>query len=235
MASKIVDLPHPLGPAMTTLAGRSGNVAESSARKLLTSKCARCIDTSTGDAMTVVRWHYDKSLLEHVGITVVHGSPVPRVPGVASVPWITWIPDVAHVAYVLVHDHVLMELPHISPGQFMNVRAVDLTNRLAIHGVNEVASDVADGTTFRIVDVVSHVALPGQRTRFLSGLSVRVFRGLQKTSWRAARTYPRALEPARLIHERHDEPTTCCVLSRVLPWSALFCRLPTVKFPQLWG
>src|SRR5437899_3227421 len=54
--------------------------------------------------------------------------------------------------------------------------------------------------------------------------------GRRITPTRSRPPFVRGLEHSRgprsrqgSSHERHDEPTTCCVLSRVLPWSALFC------------
>lgn len=80
-------------------------------------------------------------------------SGIAGVSGVAGVPGVA---DVPEVPLALVEDHAVVELADVRASQFVDMSPAKLTDRAAIHAVNEPPTDVADCTPTLVVDVVSH-------------------------------------------------------------------------------
>jgi hypothetical protein len=58
--------------------------------------------------------------IKHVRIAIIHGAAISRVARVA------WITDVSKIAHAFVDNHVFVQLPNISAGELVDVRAVEL-------------------------------------------------------------------------------------------------------------
>jgi hypothetical protein len=54
-----------------------------------------------------------QQFVKNIGIPVVHGPSIARVPRIACIARIARTPDIAEIAHVLVYDHILVKFTYV--------------------------------------------------------------------------------------------------------------------------
>jgi hypothetical protein len=77
----------------------------------------------------------------------------------ARVAGIAWVSDIAEVPQMLVDDHVPMKLAHVLARESVRMRAVKLSDRIAVEGVNVAPPPEADRFASCTVQVIHRTFL----------------------------------------------------------------------------